>query len=86
MDRRRRGREAEPWGHGSVWSESRDFGIAGTRVAHSFRAGADGLALLSYGTRDSADIAYDPRSGKVDIRGIDLIMRPERSDYGDRED
>jgi uncharacterized cupin superfamily protein len=147
---------AEPWGHGSVSGEARDFGIAagsvrtglnlvavppgklnvpphchsveeeifvvldgsgelellptpstwpdavtgtfpvragsvvarpaGTRVAHSFRAGADGLTLLSYGTRDAADIAYYPRSGKVNIRGIGLIMRPERLDYWDGED
>ncbi len=59
---------------------------AGTRVAHSFRAGAAGLTLLSYGTREPNDIAYYPRSGNVNVRGIGLIFRPERVDYWDGED
>ena len=59
---------------------------AGTRVGHSFRAGAAGLTLLAYGTRNSADVAYYTRSGKVNLRGIGLIFRPERLDYWDGED
>ena len=59
---------------------------AGTRVAHCFRAGAAGLTLLAYGTRDSGDIIYYPRSDKVNFRGIGLIARLERLDYWDGED
>lgn len=59
---------------------------AGTRVAHSFRAGAGGLTLLSYGTRDPGDIAYYPRSNKINFRGVGLIARVERVDYWDGED
>ena len=59
---------------------------AGTRVAHAFRAGARGLTLLSYGTRDSGDIAYYPRSQKINFRGIGVITRVELLDYWDGED
>lgn len=59
---------------------------AGTRVAHTFRAGADGLTLLAYGTREPNDIAYYPRSNKVNFRGIGLIARLEPLDYWDGED
>ncbi len=59
---------------------------AGGRAAHCFRAGAGGLTLLSYGTRDPGDIAYYPRSDKVNFRGIGFITRLERLDYWDGED
>ncbi len=59
---------------------------AATRVAHCFRAGAGGLTLLSYGTRIAHDVAYYSRSGKVNLRGVGLIFRPERLDYWDGED
>ena len=59
---------------------------AGSRVAHCFRAGPAGLTLLSYGTREPNDIAYYPRSGKVNFRGIGLIARLERLSYWDGED
>ena len=59
---------------------------AGTRVAHTFRAGDDGLTLLAYGTREPNDIAYYPRSGKVNIRGVGVIGRVEALDYWDGED
>jgi uncharacterized cupin superfamily protein len=59
---------------------------AGTRVAHAFRAGASGLTLLSYGTRDSGDVAYYPRSQKINFRGIGVITRVELLDYWDGED
>jgi uncharacterized cupin superfamily protein len=58
----------------------------GTRVAHAFRAGADGLELLAYGTREPNDIAYYPRSGKVSFRGVGLIARVEALDYWDGEE
>ena len=58
---------------------------AGTRVAHAFEAGADGLGFLAYGTRDSNDIVYYPRSNKVFLRGIGVIARLEKLDYWDGE-
>jgi uncharacterized cupin superfamily protein len=59
---------------------------AGTRVAHAFRAGDDGLTLLAYGTREPNDIVYYPRSNKVYFRGVGLITRVERLDYWDGEE
>ena len=47
--------ETHPVGVGSTVARP-----AGTRVAHAFRAGPDGLTLLAYGTRDPNDIAYLP--------------------------
>ncbi len=57
----------------------------GTGIAHSFRAGDEGMTYLAYGTRDTNDIAYYPRSNKVNFRGIKLIGRIERLDYWDGE-
>jgi uncharacterized cupin superfamily protein len=59
---------------------------AGTGIAHTFRAGPDGLTLLAYGTRDPNDICYYPRSGKISWRGVGLIGRVEHVDYWDGED
>jgi uncharacterized cupin superfamily protein len=59
---------------------------AGTGRAHTFRAGANGLSLLAYGTRDPRDVTYYPRSAKVNIRGIGLIGRLDALDYWDGED
>jgi uncharacterized cupin superfamily protein len=59
---------------------------AGTQRAHGIRAGAGGLTLLAYGTRDPHDIAFYPRSGKVNIRGIGVIGRVEQLDYWVGED
>lgn len=59
---------------------------AGTRVAHTFRAGPVGLDYLAYGTRDPNDMAYYPRSNKIFFRGLGLIGRLEHLDYADGED
>jgi len=59
---------------------------AGTRIAHAFRAGPNGLTLLAYGTRDPNDIAYYPRSRKVYFRGLGLIAQVDSSHYWDGED
>jgi uncharacterized cupin superfamily protein len=59
---------------------------AGTRIAHAFRAGADGLTLLAYGSRDPNDICYYPRSGKISWRGVGVIGRVEHVDYWVDED
>lgn len=58
---------------------------AGTRVAHAFGAGAGGLELLAYGTRDGNDMAYYPRSGKIYFRGLGVIARLEQLGYWDGE-
>ena len=57
-----------------------------TGVAHVFRAGASGLTLLAYGTREPNDICYYPRSNKISFRGVGVIARLERLDYWDGED
>jgi uncharacterized cupin superfamily protein len=59
---------------------------AGTHRAHSFRAGAGGLTVLAYGTREANDIAFYPRSGKVNLRGVGVIGRIEQLDYWEGED
>jgi uncharacterized cupin superfamily protein len=57
----------------------------GTRIPHSFRAGANGLTYLAYGTRDPADVCWYPRSNKVFFRGLGVITRLELLDYLDGE-
>ena len=59
---------------------------AGTGVAHAFRAGAEPLTYLAYGTRDPGDVCYYPRSNKIAIRGVNVVARLERLDYWDGED
>jgi uncharacterized cupin superfamily protein len=58
---------------------------AGTRVAHSFRAGPDGTTMLVYGTRDPNDMCWYPRSRKIFWRGLGVIGRIETLDYFDGE-
>ena len=57
----------------------------GTRIAHSIKAGADGITYLAYGTREPNDICYYPRSNKVYFRGVGLLTRVEHLDYWDGE-
>jgi uncharacterized cupin superfamily protein len=59
---------------------------AGTGLAHSFRAGPDGLEYLAYGQRRPHDIAYYPDSGKLAVWGVGVIGRIEQLDYWDGED
>ncbi len=59
---------------------------AGTGEAHAFRAGPNGLGLLAHGARDSSDVCFYPRSGKVSLRGVGVMFRPGPSlDYWDGE-
>jgi uncharacterized cupin superfamily protein len=51
----------------------------GTGVAHAFRAGAEPLFLLMYGTREPQDICFYPRSGRLALSGLGMIARVERS-------
>jgi uncharacterized cupin superfamily protein len=57
----------------------------GTRVSHSFRAGANGLTMLVYGTRKPNDMCFYPRSNKIAWRGLGVIGRVESLDYFDGE-
>ena len=50
---------------------------AGTKIAHAFRAGPEGISVLLYGTREPNDITYYPRSGIFALRGIGLVARLE---------
>ena len=55
------------------------------RIAHSFLAGADGVTMLIYGTRRANDMAFYPRSNKINFRGVGVITRLEKLDYWDGE-
>jgi uncharacterized cupin superfamily protein len=66
---------------GSVVSRS-----AGTAVAHTFRAGAQGLAMLAYGPHNPNDIVFYPRSGKLFFPGLGVVGRIEPVDFWDGED
>ena len=59
---------------------------AGTGEAHAFRAGADGLTLLAFGTRVPDDVCWYPRSQKVFFRGLGVIGRLETLGYWDGEE
>jgi uncharacterized cupin superfamily protein len=59
---------------------------AGTGLAHSFRAGPDGLEYLAYGQCHPDDVTYYPDSGKVALWGIGVIGRIEPLEYWDGED
>jgi len=56
-----------------------------TQIGHGFRAGDSGMTLLLYGTREPNDIAYYPRSNKINFRGVGVIGRIEHLDYRDGE-
>jgi uncharacterized cupin superfamily protein len=59
---------------------------AGTALAHSFRAGPEGLEYLAYGQGHPNDICYYPESGKVILWGVGVIGRIEQLDYWEGED
>ena len=56
---------------------------ASTGIAHTIRAGEQGLTFLAYGTRNANDVCYYPRSNKIYFRGLGLIARLEDLDYDD---
>jgi uncharacterized cupin superfamily protein len=58
---------------------------AGTRIAHQFIAGDDGMTVLAYSNIDPNDIAFYPDSNKVKLRGLGVTMRVEPVDYWDGE-
>ena len=55
----------------------------GTRVAHTFRGGDEGMTILVYGTREPNDICYYPRSRKVALRGLGVVGRLEPIEEAD---
>jgi uncharacterized cupin superfamily protein len=56
---------------------------AGTGVAHGFRAGEGGMTMLMYSDVDPGDMCFYPRSGKVFVRGLGIVFRPELVGYWD---
>ena len=56
-----------------------------TGIAHSLRAGDEGITFLAYGTREPNDVCYYPRSNKIYWRGVGLITRLESLGYDDGE-
>jgi uncharacterized cupin superfamily protein len=65
---------------------------AATGVAHTFRAGDEGMTVLSYGERRGDDVAWYPRSSKLAFRGFSgggvlggIVVKVERADFWDGE-
>jgi uncharacterized cupin superfamily protein len=54
---------------------------AGTGVAHAFRAVAESLTYLAYGTRDPGDMCFYPQSGRVSLRGLGIALRSPEIDH-----
>lgn len=52
-----------------------------TGIAHCLRAGDNGFAVLTYGTREPNDMAYKTRTGKIYIRGLGVVGRIEQLDW-----
>lgn len=49
----------------------------GTGVAHTFRAGDQGMTVLMLSDRHPNDLVFYPRTGTVFLRGLGLSFRPE---------
>jgi uncharacterized cupin superfamily protein len=56
---------------------------AGTGVAHCFRAGERGMTMLMYSDVDPNDMCFYPRGGKVLMRGLGVVFRPEQVSFWD---
>jgi uncharacterized cupin superfamily protein len=54
---------------------------AGTGVAHSLRAGAEGLTYLAYGTREPGDMCFYPQSRRVSLRGLGIALSSPEIEY-----
>jgi uncharacterized cupin superfamily protein len=48
---------------------------AGTRVAHHWQAGPEGLTALFYGTREPNDIIWYPRSRELFMKGVGVVLK-----------
>jgi uncharacterized cupin superfamily protein len=47
----------------------------GSRIAHQFIGGEEGLTLLAWGTREPNDVVWYPDSRKVKLRGLGITAR-----------
>jgi uncharacterized cupin superfamily protein len=54
--------------------------LPGTGVAHTLRAGDDGVTYLAYGTREPSDLCFYPQSGRVSLRGLGIALRSPEID------
>ena len=72
------GSEEHPVRAGSVVARP-----AGTGVTHAFRAGEGGMTLLMYSDVDPNDMCFYPRTGKVLMRGLGIVFKPEQVPYWD---
>ena len=59
---------------------------AGTGIAHALRGGPDGLTYLAYGNRDTDDVTWYPRSGKIAFLSLGVVGRFELAAYWDGEE
>jgi uncharacterized cupin superfamily protein len=57
---------------------------AGMRLAHALRAGEEGMTYLAYGTRDTSEIVYYPRSKKAWLGRVLVRLEPVE-DYWEGE-
>jgi uncharacterized cupin superfamily protein len=57
----------------------------GRRQAHAIRAGAGGMTYLAYGSRDSGEIVYYPRSRKAWLGSV-MVRLELADDYWEGED
>ena len=48
---------------------------AGTGVAHAISPGQEGITYLAYGTRETNDMCFYPRLGRVALRGLGIALR-----------
>ena len=75
------GKEQSPVRRGHVLARP-----AGTGQAHIFEAGAAGITMLAYGTKEPNDITHYPRSGKIYLRGLGVVGRLEPARFWDVDD
>jgi uncharacterized cupin superfamily protein len=76
----RLGDEEHPVRAGSVISRP-----SGSRVAHQFIAGDDGLELLAYSDVEPADMTFYPDSNRVGLRYLGVRFRVDPVGYWDGE-
>ena len=76
------------WGRGTAMAQEQPLAagdvvsrVAGTGVAHSLRAGPDGLTYLAFGTREAADMCFYPQSGRVSLRGLGIALSSPEVEY-----
>lgn len=58
---------------------------AGSPTASGSTVAPDGVTMLVYGTRDTNDICWYPRSNKIFWRGVGVMGRIEQLEYLDGE-